>query len=155
LTVALATFAVISSAIIGNRILALLVGFCLKVPSALLLSVLVAMDAIQIPLYYWLYRQGAKGIDRLPERLRGFFRHDWSGTAVGGWFLNGKPWRVMAVAALPAFGGGIWTATLMAYNLKLSRRAGAAWMMAGSALSYFVLWSMGEGVLRLVKQWTL
>jgi len=153
-TLAFATVAVASSALIGNRILALLVGFWLKVPSLWLLAVLLTIDAVQIPFYYWLYSQGAKGLQRLPAALRRLFSRAAS-TPIGAWILAGGRWGVFAVAALPAFGGGIWTATLMAYNLGIPRRYGALWMIAASALSYLTLWSLGEGVLKMMHGWTL
>ena|GEM_PF-5513169 len=145
---------VISTAIVGNRVLALLAGFLLHVPSLWLLLALLAIDAIQIPFYYWLYGQGAKGLERLPKIFQHLFQKAFA-TPIGRWLLASGEWGVMILAALPAFGGGIWTATLMAYNLDLPRRSGALWMMAGSALSYLLLWSMGEGVLQAVQRWAL
>ena len=153
MSLALATLAVVSSAVIGNRILALLVGFWLKVPAVWLLFVLITIDALQIPFYYWLYSQGAKGMDRLPKLLHRFF-NTVSDTAFVRWLSTSGKWRVMIIAALPAFGGGIWTATLVAYNTGLPRRSGALWMLFGSATSYLLLWSMGEGALRLMQHWT-
>jgi uncharacterized membrane protein len=154
LNLTLATLAVISSALIGNRIVALLVGFWLKVPTVWLLFVLITIDAAQIPFYYWLYGQGAKGLDRLPKILHRFF-NTVSDTAVVRWLSASGKWRVMIISALPAFGGGIWTATLVAYNAGLSRRSGTLSMLAGSVMSYLLLWSMGEGALRLMQHWTL
>jgi hypothetical protein len=146
--------AVVSSALIGNRIMALLVGFWLKVPAVWLLFVLITIDAAQIPFYYWLYSQGAKGVERLPKLLHRFFR-TVSDTALFRWLSMSGKWRVMMISALPAFGGGIWTATLVAYNTGLPRRSGALWMVVGSAVSYVLLWSLGEGALRLMQHWTL
>jgi uncharacterized membrane protein len=154
LSLTLATLAVVSSALIGNRIVALLVGFWLKLPTAWLLFVLIMIDAVQIPFYYWLYSQGAKELERLPKLMHRFF-HKVSQTPLARWLYTSGKWRVMLISALPAFGGGIWTATLVAYNTGLPRRSGALWVLMGSALSYLLLWSLGEGALRLMRQWTL
>lgn len=59
----------------------------------------------------------------------------------------------MAVSAMPAFGGGIWSAALLSHNIGLSRREGALWLVAGSVVSYGILWSLGIGTLRIMRTW--
>jgi len=142
---------VISAAVLGNRMLALMAGFWLKVPTFILLGVLLALDAVQIPMYYWLYGKGERLLRRLPARFQKSMDKDWSATPFGRWVLSVRGVGVMVIAALPTFGGGMWTAALLSYSSGLSRRTGAVWMMMGSLLSYATLWWIGVGLISAAK----
>ncbi len=137
-------------AIVGNRILAVGVGLWFHVPAKVFLSLLIGMDILQIPLFYRLYEQGSSLLDRLP-RVQRWLKKDWTQTSIGQWARPlGGP-GVMLLAALPTFGGGMWSATFMAYGLRLSRRAGYAWMVLGSLLSYLTLYWILDTLVRTLQ----
>jgi len=131
--------------------LALLAGFWLKIPALILIGVLVLIDAIQIPLYYWVYGKGEQALRRMPQRFQKPLQKDWSATRFGRWVLSVRGWGVLIIAALPMLGGGMWTATFLSYSSGLSKRDGAMWMMIGSVLSYSVLWWIGSGLISASK----
>ncbi len=83
--------------------------------------------------------------------LNGFVRRDWSRSRLGKWAQPLGGFGVMLVAALPTFGGGIWSATFLAYGLRLSRRAGYSWIMLGSVLSYLTLFWIMDTLVRTVR----
>ena len=51
---------------------------------------------------------------------------DWSKSLLGKWAAPLGGFGVMLVAAMPTLGGGMWTATFVAYGLRLERRAAYA-----------------------------
>jgi len=138
------------AAILTNRILAVGVGLWLQVPAFLLLGILLFIDIIQIPLYYRIYEHGSSLLDGVPF-IKKWMNRDWSTSALG---KRAKPLGgigVMIVAALPTFGGGMWSATFLAYGLGLRRRAGYAWMILGSVLSYFTLYWILDTLIRTLR----
>ncbi len=137
---ALAALLVAVIALIGNRIVAVFVGVWLHLPTQLLLPLLISLDLIQIPLYYWLYENSATVLARLPSRVGRWFARDRTSSFMGRWTSSLGGLGVMIVAALPTFGGGIWTATFLAYGLKMRKGIGYAWMTLGSVASYAAIY---------------
>lgn len=146
----LATAVVVIVSILTNRILAVGLGLWLRVPAALLLGLLLALDIIQIPFFYRLYDHGFSLLDRVPK-LRNLIARDWTNSRVAKWGAPLGGLGVMMVSALPTFGGGIWSATFLAYGVRLSRRAGYAWMILGSLLSYATLYWILDTLIRTVR----
>jgi hypothetical protein len=95
---------------------------------------------MQIPLFFWLYKNGAGFFKRLPPPWRSFFNTDLSGSRLGRWASPLGGLGIMLVAALPTFGGGMWSAVFIAYGLNLRRRASYIWMTLGSTLSYLSIY---------------
>ena len=146
----LATLVVALVSILTNRILAVGVGLWLRVPAALLLGLLIVLDVIQIPFFYRLYDHGVSLLDDVPT-IRNLIKRDWSGSTIGKWAMPLGGLGVMLVAALPTFGGGIWSATFLAYGLRLSRRVGYAWLVLGSVLSYAALFWILDTLVRTLR----
>jgi uncharacterized membrane protein len=138
------------TAVLTNRILAVGVGLWFQVPAGLLLGMLLVIDIVQIPFYYRLYEHGSSLLDGVPV-LNKLSRRDWSESALGKWAMPLGGFGVMLVAALPTFGGGIWSSTFLAYGLGLKRRAGYAWIVLGSALSYLTLYWILDTLFRTVR----
>lgn len=132
------------SSVFANRILAMLVGLWFHVPGGILLGVLIGLDILQIPLYYGLYEHGYSLVTRLPKSLRSCFERDWSVSTLGRWASHVGGVGVMTVAALPTFGGGIWSAVFISYSLRLNRATSYFWLILGSVVSYLSLyWVLG------------
>jgi len=140
LTLPVSTLLVALIALVGNRIIAVLAGLWFRVPTSVLLTLLIAIDLIQIPIYYWLYENGTGVLSRLPSGIGRWFQRDMSTTYMGRWTAHLGGLGVMCVAALPTFGGGMWTATFLAYGLKIRKPAGYAWMILGSVVSYAAIY---------------
>jgi uncharacterized membrane protein len=150
LSLPLATCFTVLAAILTNRILAVGVGLWFQVPTALMLGLLLFIDIIQIPFFYRIYDHGSPLLERVPV-IKRFLRKDWSAFALDRWAAHLGGFGVMLVAALPTFGGGMWSATFLAYGLRLDRRAGYAWMVLGSTLSYCTLYWILETVIRTLR----
>jgi uncharacterized membrane protein len=150
LSLPLATALVALVSLVTNRVLAVGVGLWLRVPAALLLGFLLFLDIIQIPFFYRLYDHGFSLFDGIP-RLRRFINRDCSETAIGKWARPLGGLGVMVVAALPTFGGGIWSATFIAYGVGLKRRASYSWMILGSLLSYLTLYWILDTLIRTIR----
>ena len=138
------------AAILTNRVVAVAVGLWFRVPTALLLGILLMIDVVQIPFYYRVYEHGSSLLDGVPF-LNTLSRRDWSSSALGKWAMPMGGVGVMLVAALPTFGGGIWSSAFLAYALGLKRRVGYAWIFLGSALSYLTLYWILDTLLRTAR----
>jgi uncharacterized membrane protein len=141
------------AAIVTNRIIAVAVGLWFQVPPVLLLGILLFIDVIQIPFYFRLYEHGSVLLDRVPFFHR-LSRRDWSTSALGKWAEHLGGLGVMVVAALPTFGGGIWSSAFLAHGLRLKKRAGFAWIGLGSLLSYLTLYWILDTLVRTIRYWS-
>ncbi len=138
------------AAIFANRILAMGVGLWFGVPTGLLLGMLLGLDIVQIPMYYRIYEHGSTLLDRIPA-FKKIIHRNQSESKLGKWAKPMGGIGVMLVAALPTMGGGMWTSTFLAYGLGLKRRAGYAWMIAGSLLSYLTLYWILDTLIRTIR----
>jgi len=55
------------------------------------------------------------------------------------------------VAAMPAFGGGMWTSILMAYFLKIDRRKSVLLLALGSLIGCLIVVFGFDGLIHLFK----
>jgi len=150
LSLPLAAAIVALASLVANRILAVAAGIWLHVPPVLLLGMLLAMDAIQIPFFYGLCDHGYAFLDAIPG-VKKFLQQDWSDTRLARWTMPlGGP-GVMLVSAMPTFGGGIWLAVFFAFALQLDRRASYAWILMGSILSYAGLFWVLDVLIRTFR----
>jgi len=150
LSLPLATAIVALTSIVTNRVLAVGLGLWLRVPAALMLGLLVFIDAVQIPFFYRLYDHGFSFFDDIPV-VKNFFSRDWSDTRLARWMMPlGGP-GVMLVSAMPTLGGGIWLASFFAYALRLNRRTGYAWIILGSVLSYVTLYWVLDALILTIR----
>ena len=125
------------------------IGLWFQVPAALLLGVLLFIDIIQIPFYYQLYEHGSTLLEKIPM-IHKLLHKDWSKSALGRRATPLGGFGVLLVAALPTFGGGMWSATFLAYGLGLKRSASYSWMILGSALSYLTLYWILDGLIKTI-----
>ena len=125
-------------------------GLWFQEPVPLLFTILILIDAIQIPFYYRLYERGVSLFDGFPA-VRKWLDRDWSNSLLGRWAKPLGGFGVLAVAAMPTFGGGIWSSAFVAYGLGLRRRAAYSWMLAGSILSYGALYWILDTLIRTVR----
>jgi len=125
------------SAIFGNRIIAMLLGLWFKVPAYGLFSLLLTIDLVQIPLFFWFCDAGHSRLHRFPAFIRAWLDRE---RPVRPWVSSLGGFGVLTLAALPTFGGGMLPATVVAYGLKIPRKTGYAWLCLGSLVSYGALY---------------
>src|SRR5262249_565795 len=109
-------------------------GVWLRVPTAWLLGLVYPMDLVQIPLFFWLYEHGSRFIDKLPFRMPEWLKR--RADRPSGWLASLGGFGIMCLAALPTFGGGMWSAIYLAHRLRLSKGQSTFWLAAGSFLSF-------------------
>ncbi len=126
------------------------VGLWFGIPAGMLLGMLLAIDIIQIPMYYQIYEHGSTLLESIPL-IGSFMQRGKSDTKLSKWVKPLGGAGVMMVAALPTMGGGMWTATFLAHGLGLKRSTGYLWMILGSALSYLMLYWILDTLIRTIR----
>ena len=116
-----------------------------------LLAMLIALDIVQIPMFYWLYENSHKVLTKLPARVARFFEKSHTPAALSRWTSSLGGFGVMVLAAMPTLGGGMWSGIFLAYGMQLDRRISYAWLTLGSAVSYLALYWITDGVISTIR----
>jgi uncharacterized membrane protein len=136
--------------ILGGRPVAILSAQFLGFRAFFLLPVVVMLDTLQVPLFYYLYGRISNGlfmqklykrIAKKEERLHKSKFFHWIQ-------LMGTP-GVVAISMLPLKGCGMWTGVLLSKLLRLPKQASYPLLIAGSILGCILIYGMGEAVLQL------
>ena len=138
------------AAILGNRIVSVLTGLLLKVPMVWLFVMVVGLDLLQIPFYYWVYENGSALTDWWPM-LKSWTARLEKMRPRAAWAHSMGATGVFLVALLPSFGGGIWTAVLLAHALKIRKAVSAGVISLASVLSFFVLYGVLNPLISMVQ----
>ena len=134
--------------VLGGRPVAILSAQFLGRKIFFLLPVVVMLDTLQIPLFYYLYHTVSnrlviqkfyKRSEKRKNRLKQSKLFKWLQ------FL-GKP-GVVAISMLPFKGCGMWSGVLLSNLLKLPRQTSYPLMIVGSVLGCILLLGVGEAVL--------
>lgn len=136
--------------VLGGRTAAVLSAQWLGQDLFLFLPLVVALDALQIPLFYKAY----EGLIRIPglSRLRPWLERRRAG------FIRSRSWRfwsawkaigVFAITVLPVKGGGMWSGVLMAFSMQLPKKMSYLILIGGSAAGCLLLLIMG-GILETI-----
>jgi uncharacterized membrane protein len=136
--------------ILGGRPVAILSAQFLGFKISFLLPVVVMLDTLQIPLFYYLFGTISQGlfIRKLHERSikkekrlhkSRFFR----------WIqLMGTP-GVVAITMLPLKGCGMWSGVLLSKLLGLPKQIIYPLLIAGSILGCILVFGVGEAILQI------
>jgi len=151
MSIELALAVTVAISLVGNRIFSVLAGLIFRIPPVMLLGTLFVVDMIQIPFFYWLYENSATVLNHLPARLRAWFSKDWGITALGRWTSSLGGLGVFLVAALPTFGGGMWSAVFLAYGLRLRKSLSYFLIGLASMVSYLSLFWVLDTLVRTVR----
>jgi len=136
--------------ILGGRPVAILSAQLLGLRIFFLLPVVVMLDTLQIPLFYYLF-------GRLSRRL--FMRKLYERTTnkeqnlrksrFFHWIqLMGTP-GVVAITMLPLKGCGMWSGVLLSQLLRLPKQTSYPLLIVGSILGCILIFGVGEAVLQL------
>jgi uncharacterized membrane protein len=123
------------SYILSSRIISVPVALALGFPHYIVLPMVLALDLLQIPLFHHIFTKGApqiwiirKFLSKLPSeesiensRLGKMAQH-----------LGGL--GIAFISAAPSFGGGIWSAVLIAQVLKLDYKKQWFYITGGSII---------------------
>jgi len=136
--------------IIGSRIIFIPAGMALGIGKYVILFLVFLLDILQIPLYFYIYEKGTSKIkflsyfySRLPSRetmeksrLMKFARSLGS-------------FGVVFVAAMPAFGGGMWSSVLISFLLGFDRKKSIFLLTLGSFLGCILVVFGIDGLIHL------
>ena len=136
--------------ILGGRPVAILSAQFLGFRAFFLLPIVVMLDTLQVPLFYYIYGKISNGLfmRKLSERaikkekrlLKSRFLH---------WIqLMGTP-GVVAITMLPLKGCGMWSGVLLSKLLRLPKQTGYPLLIVGSILGCILIFGVGEALLQL------
>jgi len=148
---ALTTFLIFSLLyIVGSRIVFIPAGMALGIGKYVVLVVVFLLDILQIPFFFFLYEKGAikiKFLSGLYAKLPTKEQMERSGLLKFARSLGS--FGVVLTAAIPAFGGGMWTAVLISYILKIDRKKSIVLLAIGSLIGCLLVVYGFEGILGL------
>lgn len=136
--------------ILGGRPAAVLTAKLLGLKMTLVLPVVVLLDTLQIPLFYFIY-------DTISDRFLIRKLHDKTTkkesallqTRLFRWMRVMGASGVVAIAMLPVKGCGMWSGVLLSKLLNFSRQDSYLLLICGSILGCAFLLGLGEGILRM------
>ncbi len=136
--------------VLGGRPVAILSAQFLGFRIHLLLPVVVMLDTLQIPLFYYLFDTISKGLfmrklyERTTKKEKGLRKSRFFH-----WIrLMGTP-GVVAITMLPVKGCGMWSGVLLSKILRLPKQISYPLLIVGSILGCILLFGVGEAILQL------
>ena len=136
--------------ILGGRPVAILSAQFLGFRITLLLPIVVMLDTLQIPLFYYLFDTISKGLfmrkfyERTTKKEKGLRKSRFFH-----WIrLMGTP-GVVAITMLPVKGCGMWSGVLLSKILRLPKQISYPLLIVGSILGCILLFGVGEAILQL------
>jgi uncharacterized membrane protein len=143
--------------IFGLILLHAVLGRVVSIPYAVILFkhywegllIIFVIDVIQIPFYLWLYSHFSQFAQRY-HRFYSFAKHKLDHIRASPIFTRASHWGkigVIVISALPTFGGGIWSGTLLVKILRLGKMKGTLLIATGSFVGCFCF---GAGLKKLL-----
>ena len=121
------------SYILSSRIISVPVALALGFPHYIVLPMVLALDLLQIPLFHHIFTKGApqiwivqKFMSKLPSK------ESIENSRLGKMTQHLGGLGIAFISAAPSFGGGIWSAVLIAQVLKLDYKKQWVYISLGS-----------------------
>jgi uncharacterized membrane protein len=136
--------------ILGGKPVALITAKVCGLDLAWLFPLVILMDAIQIPCFYYLYGHlfRYRGLSRMSNALQ--VKVELAAKKRPFQALNAfGPLGVLLLSMLPIKGGGIWSAVFLARLTGLPMKQSFPLLICGSILSSLVFVGLGDGLIRL------
>ena len=136
--------------ILGGRPVAILSAQFLGFKISFLLPVVVMLDTLQIPLFYYVYETISKHLllrklrERTTKKEKRLHKSKFFHWAQ----LIGMP-GVVAVSMTPLKGCGMWSGVLLSQLLGLPKQRSYPLLILGSVLGCFLIFGLGECILEL------
>ena len=140
--------------ILGSRIIFIPAGMAMGIGKHAILAIVFALDLVQIPIFYYIYEKGTEKIkilNFLYSKLPTKESVNSSGLMKFAKSLGG--FGIVLIAAMPAFGGGMWTSVLVAHLLKLEKKLSIFLLALGSLLGCLGIVYGFEGIRQLIGLW--
>ena len=139
------------SYIFTSRILSIPVALAFKFPRFIVFLMVFILDVLQIPMFYHIYDKGiphvpllGRLLDMLPTKEK------VENSALGKKAQQFGSLGLIIISAIPTFGGGIWSAVLIAHMLRLRYSRSFIYIAIGSLVSCFILVYGYDWIFRLV-----
>ncbi len=141
--------------VLGGRPVAILSAQLIGFKTSFLLPVVVMLDTLQVPLFYYLYDTASKRLfmPKLRERASNKERSLRSSRLFHWVQLLGTP-GVVAITMMPMKGCGMWSGVLLSKLLRLPKQTSYPLLIVGSVLGCALVFGVGEAVLRLADFFT-
>lgn len=138
--------------IVCSRIVFIPAGMVLGVGKYVILFLVFFLDVLQIPFYFYIYEKGTskiKFLSYLYSKLPSKGKMENSGLLKFARSLGS--FGVVLVAAMPLFGGGMWSSVLISFLLGLDRRKSIILLALGSFLGCVLVVYGLDGLIHLFK----
>ncbi len=159
----LKTLALIITHMLASRLISIPIAVAMFVKWYIAVIFIFVMDAVQIPLFYYLYERPQKikfitarwhlwqqRWTRTGYKKKRIIREDRNWQALVLKRAQGfGQWGVLLVSAMPSLGGGMWTGVLLAHLLKLDKQRSYLLLSAGSLTSCLIL-ALGFGGIKTI-----
>ncbi|MBN2516528.1 MAG: small multi-drug export protein [Deltaproteobacteria bacterium] len=138
--------------ILGGRPAAVLSAQFLGYKMSFILPIVVMLDTLQIPMFYFLYstisdrlvmKKLSERAEKKEKKLLGSKLFHWMQ-------VMGAP-GVVTITMLPVKGCGMWSGVLLAKLLNFPKPTSYSLLIAGSFLGCAFLLGLGEGLLKLLS----
>lgn len=134
-----------------HRLVALPALLALRFSTVTAFLIVFGIDVLQIPVFFYLYRRAAQVLRR--GAASGRFqptRERIERTPFGKFALSIGEMGVVFLSALPLYGGGMWSAVLLAYLLEMPRPRAVAYCLLGSFVG---CWAIVLGFSAILSFW--
>jgi uncharacterized membrane protein len=134
---------------VGGRPVAILTASLLRLNLLLFFPLVVFMDTVQIPCFYYLYEHTFTSA-RL-QRLSGYFQRKGKVAKERHFFQRLQAFGdagVLMLTMLPMKGGGMWSGVFLAHIIGVPKKKSYTLLMSGSILGSLMFVGVGDGLLR-------
>ena len=134
---------------VGGRPVAILTASLLRLNLLLFFPLVVFMDTVQIPCFYYLYEHTFTSA-RL-QRLSGYFQRKGKVAKERRFFQRLQAFGdvgVLMLTMLPMKGGGMWSGVFLAHIIGVPKKKSYTLLMSGSILGSLMFVGVGDGLLR-------
>lgn len=134
---------------VGGRPVAILTASLFRLNLLLFFPLVVFMDTVQIPCFYYLYEHTFTSA-RL-QRLSGYFQRKGKVAKERRFFQRLQAFGdagVLMLTMLPMKGGGMWSGVFLAHIIGVPKKKSYTLLMSGSILGSLMFVGVGDGLLR-------
>jgi uncharacterized membrane protein len=108
-----------------------------------------ALDFIQISMFYFIYDKSVAKL-KVVSRLRVESKKRIEKSRTVQWAKNFGLIGVFILSTLPSFGGGIWSAVLLAFLLKANKKIAYLTILTGSLIGITLLAFFSHGIIQAI-----
>ena len=136
--------------VLGNRLVAIPLGIVLGLPAPLVAGASILADLIQIALFDRIYHHGGRW---LAFRRGADPSEPAKPKRPAAWIAHMGRAGVAVLAALPTFGGGVWSAVLLARSFRMSLPEKFAYIGGGALAGTLLVVAPSEGLIHFMRGW--